>query len=103
MPESNWVDAVRQRQVPGDDRLRIVVPADHEDPNAGLGHPAHLGAEEHRSLHAPEVAVVDVAGDHQRIDSLLEAEIDGPLECLAGGVADHLRDLGVAQCKRPQW
>ena len=96
------VNAVRQRQVLGDNRLRIVVPADHEDPNARLGQPVHLGAEEHRGFHAPEIAVVEIAGNHQCIDLFLEAEIDGSFESLSGGTANHSSDFGIAQRERPQ-
>jgi len=79
-----------------------VIAADDEDADARLVEPLQLGREEARRLHRGLVAVIEIAGDEQRIDALGEREIDDGGQRPARGVADQRREISVAQRQRAQ-
>ena len=79
-----------------------MVAADDEDSNAGLAEPPELFGEKTRRLHRGLVAIVEISGDQERVDLLVQAKVDHPDEGTPGGVADQLRQVGMAQRKRAQ-
>ena len=79
-----------------------MIAADDAGADAGLIQPPQLLGQKAGRLHRGLIAVVKVTGDQQRIDLLREAEVDDPDECLPSGVADQLRQLGMAHRQRAQ-
>ena len=64
--------------------------------------PAELFGEEPRRLHRGLVAVVEVSGEQERVDLLVEAKVDDADEGAPRRVADQLRQVGIAQRERAQ-
>ena len=81
----------------GDTRQRIMIAADDEDLDLRLVQLSDLVGKEAGCLHRRLLAVVQVARKQQRIDLLVEAEVHNPDERLARGIADEIRERGVAQ------
>ena len=96
------LDALGQHQFLGDFGQGIVIAADLVDGDARLAQPRQLGGEKARRLHRGLFAIIEIAGDDQRIDLFLEAEIDNGDERLAGGIPDQRREVGIAQRQRAQ-
>jgi hypothetical protein len=76
-----------------------VIAANDEDADAGLMEPADLRGKESRGLHGGLVAVIEVAGEDQRIDLIGKAQVNDALEGSARGIPDQLSEAGVAQRK----
>jgi hypothetical protein len=79
-----------------------VIAADEKDADAGLVQPAQLVGEEARRLHRGLLAVIEIAGDHQRIDPLGKGEIDDADKGLPRRVADQAGEISIAQRQRAQ-
>ena len=62
----------------------------------------HLACEKPCGFHRRLVAVIEIAGDDQGIDLLLEAEIDNRDQCLPAGIADEFGKVRIAQGKRAE-
>ena len=74
-----------------DARQRIVIAANGIDGDVCLVQPLHLTGQKSCRLHRRLVAIVKIAGNHQRIDLLLEAQIDDGDQRLSCRPADQLR------------
>ena len=62
------LDQLGQGQLPGDAGLRVVVAADDEGLDTRLVEPPQLIDKKARRFHRRLLAVVEVAGDHERVD-----------------------------------
>ena len=91
-----------QGQFPGDARLGVVIAANDEGLDARLVEPSQLVGEKARRLHRRLFAVVEVAGDHERVDLLRQAEIDHGDKGFSRRPADQLGQLRIAQRQRRQ-
>lgn len=74
-----------------------MVAADDEDTDAGLMQPPDLLGQEPRRLHRGLVAVIEIAGQKQRVDLLVETEVDDAHESTAGRVPDQVGETRIAQ------
>ena len=74
-----------------------MIAADNEDLDLGLVQLSDLVRKEAGCLHRRLLAIVQVARKQQGIDLFDEAEVHNPDERLARGVADEIRERGVAQ------
>ncbi len=81
---------------------RIVIAADQERADPRLVQAFDLLGQEPGGLHRGLLAVVEVAGQQQRIDLLVDAEVDDPHESLPRGIADQCGELGVTERERTQ-
>ena len=79
-----------------------MVPPDLEDDDAAVVEAFHLLSEEPRRLHRRLVAIVEVAGNDEGVDPLVEAEVDDGHECLTGRVSDEGREIGVPHSQRAE-
>jgi len=79
-----------------------MVAPDNEDKDASLVQAPELFSQESSRLHRSLLAVVEIAGEQERINLLLEAEIDDPYEGVPSGVADQFRQAGIPQRKGTQ-
>ena len=61
----------RQLQTGRDARASIVIATNDEGADSGLAQPRELAREKQSGLHAVLLAIVEIARDHQRIDTLL--------------------------------
>jgi len=77
-------DVRGQNQLARNHALRIVVTLHHEDADTRSVQSHHLLAEEKASVEILPVAVVDIAGEEDEGDFLLEGFVDQPLEGTAG-------------------
>ncbi len=93
----------RQDEFLGDARQGIMIAADDIDGDTGLSKPLHLTGQKPRGLHRRLVAIIEIAGNHQRIDLFGEAQIDDGHERLARGVTNQVGERAVAQGQRAQW
>ncbi len=62
---------IRQYQLFGDARQRVVVTADDICADPRAMQPLQLAGQKARSLHGGLVAVIEVAGNDQRVDTFL--------------------------------
>ena len=99
---AEYFHALRHDEFARNPRLGVVIAAHDEGPNPCLVQPPQLRGEEQRRLHRRLVAIVEVAGDHERVHRFVEAQIDDVGERLAGGVAEQPGEIGVAQRQRAQ-
>ena len=60
--------------------LRVVVPLNDEHPNARPVQPDHLSAKEQPGVKVLPIAVVDIAGEKNKVYALVERLIDQPLK-----------------------
>jgi len=93
----------RQDEFLGDARQGIMIAADDVDRDIRLSKPLHLTGQKPRGLHRRLVAIIKIAGNHQRIDLFGEAQIDDGHERLARGVTNQVGERAVAQGQRAQW
>lgn len=49
------------------------------------------------------IAIIEIAGDDQRIDLLREAKIDYIYEGASGSIPDQFSESRISQCKGLQW
>ena len=102
MDQHRQGDAVGQAQFTGDARLGIVIAANQIATNACQMQPVKLRRQEQRRLHGCLLAVIQIAGDQQRIDPFLQAQINHRSECLPRRGADQFAQRRVAQSKAAQ-
>ena len=79
-----------------------MIAADDIGPDTRLMKPLHLARQKPGRLHRGLVAVVKVTGDNQRVDLLVDAEIDNGNKSLTRRIADKLGEVAVAHRQRPQ-
>ena len=94
------LDRIGQGQLPGDARLGVVIAANDKGLDARLVEPPELVGEKPRRLHRCLFAIVEVAGDHECVDVLRQAEIDNGDKGFSRRPADQLGQLGIAQRQR---
>ena len=80
--------------------LGVVIAANDEGLDARLVEPPELVGEKPRRLHRCLFAIVEVAGDHECVDLLRQAEIDHGDKGFSRRPADQLGQLGIAQRQR---
>ena len=95
-------DRLRQRQLAGDARLGVMVAADDEGRDLGFVQPSKLIGEKARRLHRGLLAVVEVAGDQERVHFLGEADIDDRRERPARRAADQVGERRLTQRQRAE-
>ncbi len=81
-------DIGRQCELAGDLAFGVVIAVKQEDGDLGLRQPAHLLHEEESGLVVAPIAVVEVAGDDDEIDLVLDRLTDEVLERGARGGAN---------------
>ena len=96
------LDRIRKGQLLCNPRKRVVVAADDENADAGLVQPPNLLGQEPRRLHGRLVAVIEIAGEQQRVDPLVETEIDDAHESAARGVPDQFGEVRIAKGQRAE-
>ncbi len=96
------LDRFRKRQLPRDARLGVMIAANDENRDPRLVQPPQLVGEKAGGLHRRLLAVVKVAGDHERVDLLRKAEVDDRNESLARRPANEAGKLRLAQRQRAQ-
>ena len=79
-----------------------MVAAHDEGTDPGFVESLQLSGEKERRLHRRLVTVIEVAGDHQRVDPFVEAQVDRPLERLASRSAYEFRQVAVTERERTQ-
>ena len=94
---SKYLHRIRKNQLLCDPRQRVVVAADDKDMDAGLMQPPYLLRQEPRRLHRGLVAVIEIAGQEQRVDLLVETEVNDAHESTAGRVPDQIGEARIAQ------
>ena len=96
------LDRFGQGQLPGDAGLGVVIAANEEGRDARLVEPPQLIGEKARRLHRRLLAVVEVAGDQERVDLFRKAEIDHGDKGFSRRPADQIGEFGIAQRQRRQ-
>ena len=96
------LDRFGQGQLPGDARLCVVVAANDKRRDARLVKPSQLIGEKPRRLHRRLLAVVEVAGDQQRIHLFRKAQIDHGDKGFSRRPANEIGEFRVAQRQRRQ-
>ena len=66
----------------------------------GLRQAAQFTGEKPRGFHRGLVAIIKIAGNHEGVDALADAQIYDVAEGLPGGAADEVCKFGVAHGKR---
>ena len=96
--------AVRQAEVQlaGDLGFGVMIAANHEHPDSGLGQALHLADKEQRGFHAFKITVVKIAGNQQGVYPLGKAQLHGIGERLPGGPANQTGNRRIPQRQRPQ-
>ncbi|ESY62394.1 hypothetical protein X742_33065 [Mesorhizobium sp. LNHC232B00] len=79
-----------------------MIATDLENVDAGLVKPRHLRRQEPRRFHRCLVAIIEIAGNDQGIDTFRKAEVNYGDECLAAGVSDEFGKVGVSHRQRTQ-
>ena len=92
----------RQGQFPGDARLRVMVAANDKRCDARLVEPSQLIGEKPGRLHRRLLAVIEVAGDQERIHLFRKAQIDHGDKGFSRRPANEIGEFGVAQRQRRQ-
>ena len=87
----------RQSQLAGDAGFGVVIAANDEGPDLRLVQAAELIREKARGLHRGLLAVVEVAGDQERVDLFGKAEVDDGGKGFARRAADQLGERRLAQ------
>ena len=80
MRAGKHADIGRQGQLAGDLAFGIVIAVEQEDGNVGLRQPAHLLHEEESGLVVAPIAVIEIAGDDDEIDLVLDRLTDEAVE-----------------------
>ncbi len=93
---------LRQGELPRDAGFCVVVAANDEGPDPRLVQAPELIREKARGLHRGLLAVVEVAGDQERVDLLGKAELDHGGEGFARRAADQLGKRRLAQRQSAQ-
>ena len=75
------MDVLRQCQRPGDLAFRIVIAVQDEDGNIRLIELPHLLGKEQSSLVITPGAIIEVAGDHEKIHLVPDRPFDQRLKC----------------------
>ena len=96
------LDRFGQGQLPRDSGLCVVIAANDKGRDARLVEPPQLIGEKPRRLHRRLLAVVEVAGDQQRIDLFRKAEIDHGDKGFSRRPADQISEFRIAQRERRQ-
>jgi hypothetical protein len=68
--------AFNRRQGPGDQAFGVVVALDNEDADSFPRKTHHLFPEEQTSAEVTPVAVVDVSGEQDKIDTLIDRQFN---------------------------
>ena len=84
-------------------RKRVMIAADDEDANCSLMKPSDLLGQKTGRLHRRLIAIIKIACQNQRIDTLFQAEIDDAHKGQPRGVPNQVGKIGIAQGKRTQW
>ena len=93
---------LRQGEFARNAGLGVVVAANDEGLDPRLVQAAELVREKARGLHRSLLAVVEVAGDQERVDLLSKRELDHGGKGFARRSADHLRKRRLAQRQSAQ-
>src|SRR5690606_15609205 len=101
-PAAKDMHILWQGQLPGDLRDCVMIAAYDEYVDSRAMQPAHLACQKTRRLHRSLVAIIKIAGEKQRIDALLQAEIDNGLQYLPRRIADQSGNFRIAKGKGAQ-
>ncbi len=85
----------RQDKFLRDLRHGIMIATDLEHGNAGLMQALHLRRQKPRRLHRGLFAVIEIARNNQRIDGLIDAEIDDPINAWRVAIPHQCRKLAL--------
>gem|GEM_PF-3780836 len=88
--------------LPADDALGVVVALNDEHRNAGPAEPRHLLANKQAGVKVLPVAVVEIAGDQQKIDPLVDGQIHQALERAPGRATQPFQRRAVVAAQPPQ-
>ncbi|MET3605407.1 hypothetical protein ABIC99_003236 [Sphaerotilus sulfidivorans] len=78
-----------RRQLPGDATFRIMISPDDEHPDIPAGQPVHLLVKKQPGAEIIPVAVIEIAGNQQRLDLALDRQIDQGDQRTPGGRAQR--------------
>ncbi|RWM77512.1 MAG: GAF domain-containing protein [Mesorhizobium sp.] len=84
-------------------RQGVMISADLENPDTGLVEACHLRCQKPRGFHRSLIAIIKIAGNDKRVDTLSKAEIHNGDKRLATGVSDEFGQIGVPQRERTEW
>ena len=90
---------VRRDQFLGDARHRIVVAAHNEGTDTYLVKAPQLIGQKPRRLHRGLIAVIEIARKNERVDLLIDADVDNPRKRAPRRIAYEISKLGIAQGK----